>query len=131
MSTDRAQSFVGTIQLVLVEGESRRSSMDLKGRADGNRVVVFEKVALPSSMDANTPSVLREPEPGDYVAVEIVSGTYGSLRGRPIARTTLQQFHQRLGSFPTSSDFNAVRVEFGIDQHNTSLSGQNSPMMQQ
>ncbi|MEQ2297487.1 CDK5 regulatory subunit associated protein 1, partial [Ameca splendens] len=58
---------IGSMQLVLVEGESKRSADDLCGRTDGNMKVIFPKedVAVQASA-SNTVPVCA----GDYVLVK-------------------------------------------------------------
>jgi tRNA-2-methylthio-N6-dimethylallyladenosine synthase len=58
---------IGKIYKVLVEGESKRSGNDLKGRNDGNIICVFPKKG--------------EVKKGDYVNVKIVKSTQTSLIG--------------------------------------------------
>ncbi|BFZ24748.1 hypothetical protein BsWGS_27786 [Bradybaena similaris] len=81
---------VGEIHLVLVEGESKRSAEDLAGRNDANTKVVFHHVPLKYG-----PELLGEEtnvQAGDYVAIEITSGTSQVLKGRALYKTTLQDF---------------------------------------
>ncbi|XP_054641405.1 CDK5 regulatory subunit-associated protein 1 isoform X2 [Dunckerocampus dactyliophorus] len=61
-------ALVGSTQLVLVEGESKRSAKELCGRTDGNMRVIFprEDVALQSA-ESNTAAV----NAGDYVLVKV------------------------------------------------------------
>ncbi|KAI8773087.1 CDK5RAP1 protein [Biomphalaria glabrata] len=77
------ESQVGQKQLVLIEGESKRSSEDLVGRNEVNTKVVFPK----------TPESLFQP--GDYVVVEISSGTSFSLKGQVLYKTTLTDFSKQ------------------------------------
>ncbi|CAG0916651.1 unnamed protein product [Notodromas monacha] len=53
---------VNQLQLVLVEGESKRSDADLAGRNERNTKVVFPKISLATGG--------KVPVPGDYVAVK-------------------------------------------------------------
>ncbi|KAM8917433.1 mitochondrial tRNA methylthiotransferase CDK5RAP1 [Spinachia spinachia] len=79
-------ALIGSTQLVLVEGESKRSAKDLCGRTDGNVKVIFPKedVAVqPSALD--TLSV----HAGDYVLVKILSSSSQSLRGRALSHSSL------------------------------------------
>ncbi len=62
---------IGSVQEVLVESESRRSSDMLMGRSDTNRVVVFNRQSF---------------GPGDRVHVMIESATQATLVGRAAAR---------------------------------------------
>lgn len=82
-------SHIGSRQLVLVEGDSKQSSKDLAGRNEANTRVIFPKAELPCdrhSMEQRP--VLR----GDYVVVQILSGTSQIMRGVPLYHTTLQDF---------------------------------------
>nr|XP_020488399.1 LOW QUALITY PROTEIN: CDK5 regulatory subunit-associated protein 1 [Labrus bergylta] len=81
-------ALVGSTQLVLVEGESKRSAKDLCGRTDGNMKVIFPKedVAVHTA-ECNTAPV----NVGDYVLVKILSSTSQSLRGRAVSLSTLKQ----------------------------------------
>ncbi|XP_015243565.1 PREDICTED: CDK5 regulatory subunit-associated protein 1 [Cyprinodon variegatus] len=81
-------AIVGSTQLVLVEGESKRSSVDLCGRTDGNMKVIFPKedVAVQSSASITAPIC-----PGDYVLVKILSASSQSLRGRALGHGSLRK----------------------------------------
>ncbi len=60
-------SQVGKIHEVLIEGDSKRSSLDFCGRTDQNNMVVFPKV--------------EHVQPGDYVHVRITGATSATLKG--------------------------------------------------
>ncbi|CAN9512575.1 unnamed protein product [Ophioblennius macclurei] len=79
-------ALVGSTQLVLVEGESKRSAEDLCGRTDGNMKVVFPKEDVAGR---NGESGRIPVGPGDYVLVQISSSTSQSLRGRALAHSRL------------------------------------------
>ncbi|KAM8867429.1 mitochondrial tRNA methylthiotransferase CDK5RAP1 isoform 1-T1 [Synchiropus picturatus] len=70
-------ALIGSTQLILVEGESKRSSRDLCGRTDGNMKVIFPK--------QDGESVCA----GDYALVKIVSANAQSLRGEVVCRSSL------------------------------------------
>ncbi|PIO69702.1 TRAM domain protein [Teladorsagia circumcincta] len=72
-------SLMGTEQLVLVEGISRRSPTALQGRADCGTKVIFENSA--------------HYEPGDYVVVKINDCSSQTLRGDSLRKTTLKEFY--------------------------------------
>ncbi|KAM9860065.1 mitochondrial tRNA methylthiotransferase CDK5RAP1 [Aulostomus maculatus] len=76
-------ALIGSKQLVLVEGESKRSAVDLCGRTDGNMKVIFPKedVAVPG------PAAIRA---GDYVLVKILSATSQSLKGQVLCHSSLR-----------------------------------------
>ncbi|KAK6739999.1 hypothetical protein RB195_008460 [Necator americanus] len=73
------QSLIGTEQLVLVEGNSKRSPTALQGRADNGTKVIFE----------NTCGY----EPGDYVVVRISGCTSQTMNGESIRKATLKEFY--------------------------------------
>uniref|UniRef100_A0A914S4U4 TRAM domain-containing protein n=1 Tax=Parascaris equorum TaxID=6256 RepID=A0A914S4U4_PAREQ len=58
-------SLVGSIQLVLIESRSKRSSTAVAGRADGGAKVIIE------NCETDGCGEVRELRPGDYVAVEV------------------------------------------------------------
>lgn len=59
---------VGKTFKVLIEGDSKKSDQDWKGRTTQNRMVVFQKLA--------------GEKPGDYVTVKIVDSTSATLFGQ-------------------------------------------------
>ncbi|XP_055364797.1 CDK5 regulatory subunit-associated protein 1 isoform X2 [Betta splendens] len=79
-------ALINSTQLVLVEGESKRSAKDLCGRTDGNLKVIFPKedVALPAE------STSAPINAGDYILVKILSSSSQSLRGRAISHSSLR-----------------------------------------
>ncbi|PSC68658.1 CDK5 regulatory subunit-associated 1 [Micractinium conductrix] len=121
----RQEAEVGRRHLVLVEGRSRRSEADLTGRTDTFKRVVFQDAPVPASYAgwaadgaggdpaaaesparsggalgggpaAGAPPLVRL-QPGDYVAVEVTDAG-GTLRARPLARTSIAQFVAAHGS---------------------------------
>ncbi|XP_048026792.1 CDK5 regulatory subunit-associated protein 1 isoform X1 [Megalobrama amblycephala] len=79
-------AFIGSAQLVLVEGESKRSSEELCGRNDGNVKVIFPKTDL--SVQPEKPQMVPI-KPGDYVLVKITSANSQSLRGHALIHSSL------------------------------------------
>lgn len=73
-------SLIGTEQLVLVEGTSRRSVTALQGRAESGTKVIFE----------NTNGC----GPGDYVVVKVNSCTSQTMSGESLRKTTLREFYK-------------------------------------
>jgi tRNA-2-methylthio-N6-dimethylallyladenosine synthase len=63
----RYQRDIGTIQKVLIEGESKRSAQQLQGRTSSNKVVVFDR---------------ENKSKGTYVLVEITGCTGATLFGK-------------------------------------------------
>ncbi|KAI2506995.1 Uncharacterized protein family UPF0004 [Fragilaria crotonensis] len=92
LRNDRVE--VGQLRLVLVEGESKKSTIEnprWSGRTDQNKRVVFSKEPCFESI-AN--DVRVDLEPGDYAVVKISEARGHTLRGRALWRTTLQEFSQ-------------------------------------
>uniref|UniRef100_A0A1B6CD53 CDK5RAP1-like protein n=1 Tax=Clastoptera arizonana TaxID=38151 RepID=A0A1B6CD53_9HEMI len=83
------QALVGTLQLVLLEGKSKRSSEDWFGRNDGNIKVIVPNAEIP--FDESGP--VEPMKAGDYVVVQILSSNSQILKGVPLYRTTLQKFY--------------------------------------
>jgi len=74
------QSLIGTDQLVLVEGVSRRSANDLQGRCDNNVKAIFPRNS--------------EVQPGDYCVVRIKEANAQVMKGTLVQnQTTLREFH--------------------------------------
>ena len=101
---------VGSVQLVLVDGLSKKSDAEWVGRTDGNRRVVLARRPLPSSLGLGLapPAAAAaaaaggaeleevgevELQPGDYVAVHVTEAlSPNTLRAAPLARCTLATF---------------------------------------
>ncbi|VDM84358.1 unnamed protein product [Strongylus vulgaris] len=73
------KSLIGTEQLVLVEGISKRSPSALQGRADSGTKVIFENIGAY--------------EPGDYVVVRVSNCSSQTMQGEALRKTTLQEFY--------------------------------------
>ncbi|XP_018326416.1 CDK5RAP1-like protein [Agrilus planipennis] len=84
------RSQIGQIQLVLVEGNSKRSEKYLAGRNDGNIKVIFPKGRIPHK-DGNHPIDIKV---GSYVAVQINDANSQVLKGIPLYHTTLMDFYR-------------------------------------
>ncbi|TRY82614.1 hypothetical protein DNTS_032566 [Danionella cerebrum] len=81
-------TLVGCKQLVLVEGDSKRSSEELSGRNDGNIKVIFPKKNVPVRPEGNQMVPIK---PGDYVLVEITSANSQSLRGLALHHSSVNE----------------------------------------
>ena len=71
---------IGNVHIVLAEGTSKKSDEQLSGRSDTNKMVVFDK---------------EHYQKGDYVAVEITSCTSATLIGKPLYKTSIQEFFSK------------------------------------
>lgn len=96
---------VGVMQLVLIEGMSKRSDKDVVGRNDANTKVVIPNVPIPTSRGHHHGDKLTI-SPGDYIAVQITDSNSQVLKGRPLFHTTLASFSSNL-----SRDQQASRVQ--------------------
>uniref|UniRef100_A0AAY5EE17 Mitochondrial tRNA methylthiotransferase CDK5RAP1 n=1 Tax=Electrophorus electricus TaxID=8005 RepID=A0AAY5EE17_ELEEL len=83
---------IGSTQLVLVEGESKKSSQDLCGRNDGNVKVIFPRKDLLSYPTDTNPVTVKA---GDYVLVKITSANSQSLQGHAFSHASLSDGHPR------------------------------------
>ncbi|XP_048878332.1 CDK5 regulatory subunit-associated protein 1 isoform X2 [Brienomyrus brachyistius] len=79
-------SLIGSTQLILVEGESKRSTQDLCGRNEGNIKVIFPRDNVPLHGDDTHTSPIS---PGGYVLVKITSANSQSLRGYAMSHSSL------------------------------------------
>ncbi len=75
------ETLVGTVQEVLIEGDSRRSGAEWQGRGADNRVVNFAKVG--------------DDRPGDIVPVRITAAAAHSLHGDRIPAEPYHRFVPR------------------------------------
>ena len=74
------EKLIGTQQLVLIEGDSKRSKDHFQGRSDG-----YIKTILPKS-----PGL----KPGDYVQVQITDTTSLTLKGSIVKKSLLREFNK-------------------------------------
>ncbi|MCO5605442.1 hypothetical protein L7F22_059626 [Adiantum nelumboides] len=108
-SVPRFESQIGSTQLVLVTGPSKRDSRDWLGLNDQGHKVLFPTKPIPFSASSLVDAVpqnksgevgceeYRDPRPGDYVKVQILQTSTASLRGEPIARTNIRSFSSNPG----------------------------------
>lgn len=83
-SLESARRRVGREEVVLVEGTSKRSEAQLRGRTDTNHMVVFDR---PAGVEA-----------GDYAVVRVDDCTSATLLGTFVRATTLEAETARLGA---------------------------------
>ncbi|XP_053994719.1 CDK5RAP1-like protein [Hylaeus volcanicus] len=80
---------IGQVQLVLVEGASRRSEEYLQGRNDGNTRVIIPTMDIPTDKYSNMKQPIKN---GDYVAVEIQNANVNTLTGVPLYHSSITEF---------------------------------------
>ncbi|MEM6328393.1 MAG: tRNA (N6-isopentenyl adenosine(37)-C2)-methylthiotransferase MiaB [Bacteroidota bacterium] len=76
IALEKNQQRIGRREVVLVEGTSKRSEAQLRGRTDTNHMVVFDR-----------PDGLQK---GDYALVEVTDCSSATLHGRFLHATTLE-----------------------------------------
>ncbi|CAH8626030.1 unnamed protein product [Schistosoma mattheei] len=86
------QKQIGSIQIVLVEGPSRRSPTQVFGRNDYNTKVIFDQDVTQIPTTKNQDSSRISFKSGDYVVVEIVGATSQTLQGKALGLSTLGDF---------------------------------------
>eukprot|EP00455_Lapot_gusevi_P049161 TRINITY_DN691_c0_g1_i2.p1 TRINITY_DN691_c0_g1~~TRINITY_DN691_c0_g1_i2.p1 ORF type:complete len:223 (-),score=19.38 TRINITY_DN691_c0_g1_i2:21-689(-) len=97
-ATEKNQGEIGGNHLVLVDGTSRRSPHHWVGRSDTNKKVIFPKtdllsnLASISNLSASPSQPLESVKVGDYVIVNINGASSSSLRGVPIAKSSIPEF---------------------------------------
>ena len=74
------EKLIGTQQLVLIEGDSKRSKDHFQGRSDG-----YIKTILPKSSGL---------KPGDYVQVQITDATSLTLKGSIVKKSSIREFNK-------------------------------------
>lgn len=94
---ERGAQEVGRTHLVLVEGPSKRSGGALTGRTDTFKRVVFDDIPVPAQYIETAGQPLVKLGVGDYVAVKIIQGGGGVLKGVALGRTTMSEFIQKHG----------------------------------
>uniref|UniRef100_A0A8D8TD75 CDK5RAP1-like protein n=1 Tax=Cacopsylla melanoneura TaxID=428564 RepID=A0A8D8TD75_9HEMI len=84
---------VGSVQLVLVEGPSKKVASQLCGRIDGNIKVNFpaNQEALIGYDETGSRPIRR----GDYVAMLVTESTSQAMRGVPLYHTTSRGYDER------------------------------------
>eukprot|EP00088_Acartia_fossae_P025939 TRINITY_DN26714_c0_g1_i4.p1 TRINITY_DN26714_c0_g1~~TRINITY_DN26714_c0_g1_i4.p1 ORF type:complete len:610 (+),score=75.62 TRINITY_DN26714_c0_g1_i4:33-1832(+) len=93
------ESYIGSVQKVLVTGDSKRSDQDFQGTCDMGVKVIFPKALL---SDQN--GITREVKPGDFVNVKITSTSSETFKGTSEELTTL------------SSDLSTIKSSTNIAQ---------------
>ncbi|CAG2107797.1 unnamed protein product [Medioppia subpectinata] len=81
------RSLIGEQQLILIEGDSKKSADELYGRNEANLKVIVPKVDIPVSSGDTTS--LRPMAPGDYVLARIDNCSAITLMATPISHQML------------------------------------------
>ncbi|GAV09287.1 hypothetical protein RvY_18856 [Ramazzottius varieornatus] len=90
------QKQIGSRHLVLVEGDSKRSSSQLQGRADSGTKVIFPKVAgISRGGSSNSKVEYAAPQPGDYVEVLVQEASSQTLYADAVCLSSIQDFAAR------------------------------------
>jgi tRNA-2-methylthio-N6-dimethylallyladenosine synthase len=79
----KAETQIGEIHLVLMDGTSKRNEDELRGRNEANKPVVFSK----ENIDA------LGIQKGDYVVAKIEKASQASFRATALRKTSLQEFY--------------------------------------
>jgi tRNA A37 methylthiotransferase MiaB len=94
------EAYIGTDQLVLIEGPSKRSGNHLVGRTDGNLKCVFPDIPVEDKDTDHESTATQKPliglKKGDYIRVHIQAATAGTLLGTPLERTSLKKFFRKV-----------------------------------
>ncbi|XP_058789035.1 CDK5RAP1-like protein isoform X2 [Phymastichus coffea] len=84
------KSQIGQQQLILVEGESKRSIKDLQGRNDGNIKVIFPNESIPVSKTSTHHEKVKK---GDYIVVHVCNANSQILTAIPLYHSSISEFN--------------------------------------
>lgn len=93
ISKNLNQSLIGKRQLLLLEGESKKSKDFLYGRNEANQKVIIPKQDFLQQDEPNNTIFDLKYDVGDFVEVEITDCTSMTLFAEPIRRTTISEFY--------------------------------------
>ena len=85
------RSLIGSHQLILIEGVSKKDSQHLYGRNEANLKVIVPEISIP--IDGHTDSH-KTIAPGDYVEVRIEDCSPITLMAKPVRHSKLSEFYQ-------------------------------------
>ncbi|XP_076278114.1 CDK5RAP1-like protein isoform X2 [Lasioglossum baleicum] len=88
------KSQIGQLQLMLIEGVSKRSDEFLQGRNDGGTRVLIPRMDIPIEKDADTKRLIKS---GDYIVVEVQSANSNTLKGTPLYHSSITEFSSSHG----------------------------------
>ena len=87
-SVQQAQNWLGSVQRVLIEGASRKDTLEWAGRMDNNRIVNFPNVKLPGvklpGVKLPGGEVMGQEMSGRFVNVKITAVSAYTLRGEQV-----------------------------------------------
>ncbi|KZC10330.1 CDK5RAP1-like protein [Dufourea novaeangliae] len=83
------KSRIGRLQLVLIEGVSKRSDECLQGRNEGNIRVVVPTMDIPTEKYSD---IKRPIKSGDYVVVEVQDANSNTIMGTPIYHSSITKY---------------------------------------
>lgn len=87
-ATEAQSKFNGTEQLILIEGNSKRSEKQLFGRNDANIKVIVPDVSIDDNLGES-----RAMKPGNFVKVKILNTNSQVLIGDPVCHSNLDVFY--------------------------------------
>lgn len=90
LAEENNKAEISQTHLVLVEGSSKRSNLNLQGRTDGNLKVIFPACSICDEDGFNH----KEIKPGDYLAIKICDANSQVLKGVPLYHTSLTRYHR-------------------------------------
>lgn len=97
---------VGQLQLLLVEGTSKRSDRFLAGRNDNNIKVIIPRCDVPEQEEHD--DTLSPVAAGDYVVVQINAANSQVLKGIPLYKSSISAFHKNDLSYEEQYCYNSM-----------------------
>ncbi|XP_076162048.1 CDK5RAP1-like protein isoform X2 [Ptiloglossa arizonensis] len=80
---------IGQLQLVLIEGVSKRSNEYFQGKNDGDIRVLIPTIGIPTDKYSDVKKPIQS---GDYVVVEICNANMCTLTGVPLYHSSITEF---------------------------------------
>lgn len=96
---------IGQLQLVLIEGSSKRSDRFLAGRNDNNIKVIIPRCEVSEQEGDDTQKVVAA---GDYVVVQINAANSQVLKGIPLYKSSISTFHKSDNSYDNRYCYNNI-----------------------
>ena len=117
----RQEAEIGRVHLCSVEGVSKKNALELTGKTDTSKWVVFSNDPVgiyggdfkaddegDVAVNGGAGEKKSAPAPGEYVAVRVTGCSTGTLFGECLGRTTLTAFHEMHGYAWAEADGEAV-----------------------